>query len=192
MHFYTTKEIEYLREISPGRSNEKITEMFNKRFDLDQSKKAISAIRKKYKIFTGLTGQFEKGLIPWNKGIKGLQIGGKETQFKKGNIPKKYRPVGSERINADGYIEIKIADPNKWRAKHIIIWEEKNGPLPKGHVIIFGDADKSNIDINNLILVTRAELLMMNRNNLIKNDFEITNTGLNIARLYQKIGERKR
>lgn len=192
MHFYTTKEIEYLREISPGRSNEKITEMFNKRFDLDQSKKAISAIRKKYKISTGLTGQFEKGSIPWNKGIKGLQIGGKETQFKKGNIPKKYRPVGSERINADGYIEIKIADPNKWRAKHIVIWEEKNGPLPKGHAILFGDADKSNIDINNLILVTRAELLVMNRNNLIKNDFEITNTGLNIARLYRKIGERKR
>ena len=31
--------------------------------------------------------QFQKGMKSWNKGMKGLQIGGVETQFKKGQTP---------------------------------------------------------------------------------------------------------
>jgi hypothetical protein len=33
------------------------------------------------------SGQFKKGHQTWNKGLKGLEIGGKETQFKKGAVP---------------------------------------------------------------------------------------------------------
>lgn len=192
MHYYTTGEIEFLREITPGRSNKEITEMFNKKFGLNQSKKAISAIRKKYKISTGLTGQFEKGFTPWNKGLKGLQMGGKETQFKKGNIPINYRPVGSERINVDGYTEIKVADPNKWRLKHQVIWEEHHGKIPKNHNVIFGDGDKSNLNIDNLLLITKAQMLYLNRHGLIKNDVDITKIGITLADLSAKIIERKK
>ena len=47
-------------------------------------------------------------------GKKGICADGCErTWFKKGHIPANYRPVGSERVNADGYIEVKVADPNK-------------------------------------------------------------------------------
>ncbi|MEN6487843.1 MAG: HNH endonuclease [Smithella sp.] len=64
------------------------------------------------------------------------------TQFKKGNKPANWVPIGTERTNRDGYVEVKIADGrlNKnWKAKHIFIWETANGPVPKGHVVIFGD-----------------------------------------------------
>jgi hypothetical protein len=33
------------------------------------------------------SGQFKKGMTAWNKGLKGIDIGGKETQFKKGQVP---------------------------------------------------------------------------------------------------------
>ena len=33
------------------------------------------------------SGQFKKGITAWNKGLKGIDIGGKETQFKKGQVP---------------------------------------------------------------------------------------------------------
>lgn len=42
----------------------------------------------------------------------------RKTMFRKGNIPANHKPIGYERINADGYIEVKVAEPNKFRLKH--------------------------------------------------------------------------
>lgn len=100
-------------------------------------------------------------------------------------------PVGSERVNSDGYVDIKISDPNKWKGKHILIWEKENGPVPKGHCVIFGDGNNRNFDSNNLILVSRQQLIVLNKNNLIQSDADLTRTGVIIADLYQKINERK-
>ena len=41
---------------------------------------------------------FAKGHIPWNKGVKGICLGGKQTQFKSGCKPSNHRPVGSTRV----------------------------------------------------------------------------------------------
>jgi hypothetical protein len=129
--------------------------------------------------------------VPANKGRKG--VGGWEpTQFKAGHRPWNYMPVGSERINGEGYMDIKIADPNIWRAKHLVIWEAANGPLPKGHAVMFCDGNKMNTDPDNLILVTRKQLVRLNQNNLIQDDIELTKTGIIIADIYGKIAEKKR
>lgn len=195
MHFYTTNEIEYLKEITPGRTNAEITKMFNKRFNLDLSKKAISGTRKRFGFLTGSDGRFEKGRIPVNKGLKKYWEGGEETQFKKGHKPHNWVPIGSERISKDGYIQIKIQEgkfQHNWRGKHILVWEAHNGPLPKGHSIVFGDGDNRNFDISNLILVTRAQLLYLNRHSLIKNNVEITKIGVALAKIDKKLNERKR
>ena len=152
----------------------------------------IKAFKKNNKLNSGLTGRFKKGQTAWNKGIKGLDIGGKETRFKKGHIPKNHRPVGSERVNVEGYVEVKIAEPNKWSYKHVEIWKEHCGEIPEGHAILFGDGDKTNFDINNLIMVSRQQLLVLNRKNLIQNNVDLTKTGVIIADLYRKINKRKR
>jgi hypothetical protein len=194
---YTEEQLNYLRKLcKEGLFNKEITERFNNKFNLNKTESAIDNIRAKYGIKTTARLYFNKGHVPWNKGLH-YKAGGrsKETQFKKGEMPPNWVPIGSERITKDGYIQIKIQEgkfQRNWRGKHILIWEEINGPLPDGHAIIFGDGDKRNFDIDNLILVTRAELLILNRKSLIKNDAEITKTGVNIARLYQKISERNR
>lgn len=194
---YTKEQLDYLRDLgNKGLFNDDITKEFNKKFNTDKTEGAINSVRGKYKIHTKARYWYKKGSIPWNKGLH-YKAGGrsKETQFKKGEMPPNWVPIGSERITKDGYIQIKIQEgkfQRNWRGKHILIWEEINGPLPDGHAIIFGDGDKRNFDIDNLILVTRAELLILNRKSLIKNDAEITKTGVNIARLYQKISERNR
>lgn len=193
---YTEEQLAYIRHLCKidKITNKEITEKFNKKFSTNKSEKAIKAIRQKYGIYieNPEKGYFPKGHVPWNKGLKGIDIGGKETQFKKGNIPSNYRPVGSERVNADGYAEIKIADPNTWELKHRIIWKEHNGPIPDGFVVIFGDGDKTNFNIDNLVLVSRAQLLKMNQYNLIQNDADLTRTGALIADLHLKIGEKSR
>ena len=116
----------------------------------------------------------------------------KATMFEKGNIPKNSRDIGSERITKDGYTEIKIADPDVWVLKHRLIYEKYYGEIPAGYSVIFGDGDKQNCNIDNLILVSRSELLLMNRNKLIKNDSVLTKVGVNIAKLLDTMNKKKR
>lgn len=190
---YTEEQLDYIRRLCKidTITNREITEKFNKKFGTNKSERAIKAIRKKYniRIENPVTGHFPKGHIPWNKGLKGIDIGGKETQFKKGDMPPNYQPVGSERVTVDGYLEVKVKDPNVWKGKHILIWEEHNGPVPEGHCIIFGDGNKENLDINNLICVSRKQLLGLNRHNLIQSNAELTKTAVNIVDLKYKIAD---
>ena len=95
---------------------------------------------------------FQKGSVPFNKGMKGICAKGCEkTWFKKGQKPINHRPLGSERITVDGYTEVKVEEPNKWRLKQQIVWEEHCGVVPKGYVLIVADGDKTNFDIKNLL-----------------------------------------
>lgn len=167
-----------------------MTELLNKSFETNYTVAQMKSYYGNNNINSGTDGRFAKGHIPANKGLIG--VGGWEpTQFKKGNVPVNYRPIGSERVNVYGYVEIKVADPNKWRLKHQVIWEEANGHIPKGHVVIFGDRNTDNLDPKNLILVSKSQLLIMNKNRLIQNDADLTRTGIAIADLYQKISKRK-
>lgn len=94
----------------------------------------------------------------------------RETQFKKGVrqgvAVKLYKPIGTERISKDGYLERKVNDgmplQRRWRAVHLITWEAANGPLPKGHAVAFINKDRRDIRIENLELITRAELMRRN------------------------------
>ena len=113
--------------------------------------------------------QFPKGHIPQNKGKKvspELYAKMKPTMFKKGQASLNKRPVGSERVNVDGYIEVKVADPNKWRLKNRVIWEQHNGKIPPGHNIQFKDRNPLNCTIENLYIISQAEQ-MRNENSFL-------------------------
>ena len=104
--------------------------------------------------------RFHKGHTPPNKGKKvSPEVYEKmsPTMFKNGHIPVNHREVGSERINADGYIEIKVAEPKRWRLKHRIIWEQVNGEIPKGYNVQFKNHNPQDCRIENLYLICRAD-----------------------------------
>lgn len=112
-------------------------------------------------IYRRLGVRFKKGNVPFNKGIKGFRVSEK-TEFKKGNIPLNTKPIGSIRINKDGLKEIKYC-LHKWRSLHSHLWILQHGEIKNSNVVIFKEnADKMNFTINDLQLVTRAELLKMN------------------------------
>ena len=187
-HKWTDEEKEYLASIVKGSTYEEITKQMNDKFEYNFSKEQIKGMMYRNKLTTGTVGYFKKGSTPWNKGLKGY-MGANKTSFKKGTIPPQYRPVGSERITKDGYIEIKVEDPNKWELKHRVIWKQHHGEIPKGYAVIFADGDKSNLDIDNLLLVSRKQLLFMNRNNLITENKDFTKVGVNIANVMIKLSE---
>ena len=131
--------------------------------------------------------KIKKGFTPWNKGIK---TGLKPTNgFKKGNRTWHTKELYSERLDKEGYTIIKIAEPNEWMRKHRWIWEQKYGEIPENHVIIFADGDKTNLNTDNLICVTRNELKVLNQCRLISSVPELTKTGLNIAKIKIKLAE---
>lgn len=92
-------------------------------------------------------------------------------------------PGGSERVNADGYIEVKVADPKKWKLKHRVVWESANGKIPKGCIIIFRDNDKTNTNIDNLLLIKRGTNATLNKAGLSKYSGEFKETAIRIAEL---------
>lgn len=142
------------------------------------------------------TGRFEKGDIPPNKGFKRKEWMSpeseaicKKTQFKKGHVPKNKKPIGSERISVDGYIEVKVSEKGRWALKHRIVYEQAHGKIPKGYVVVFADGNKLNLELDNLILVSRNELCRMNQNKLFTNDKELTKSGLVLVKLMNKMYE---
>ena len=191
LHIWSDEEKAYLKEIVVGRSHKEITELMNEKFEYQFEVKQIKNAIKRYKLNTGRTGYFPKGNIPFNKGTKGLCKANK-TSFKKGHIPSNSRPVGSERVNVDGYTEIKVSEPNKFRLKQRVLYEQyHNVKLSKDEIIIFLDQDKGNFNIDNLAKVTRHQLLQLNKNRLIKDNAELTKAGINIANILIKLNELK-
>lgn len=122
----------------------------------------------------GRLSQFKPGQTPLNKGKKhppgwapGRMAAG---QFKAGNKPHTWLPVGTLRIK-DGYLERKVTDlpgspSNRWHGLHRIVWEAANGPTPAGHVVVFKtgrhSTDLAQITIDAVELVSRAELMARN------------------------------
>jgi hypothetical protein len=104
----------------------------------------------------GIAYRYAKGHVPANAGQRrpGYAPGRMaQTQFKKGrpaSAARNYKPIGSFRINADGYLDRKLSDfglPQKrWQPVHRLIWIEAKGPIPAGHAVAFAQIPRPRLD----------------------------------------------
>lgn len=196
---YSPEVREYIQNNYIGCGPKDMAQKLNDLFGTEYTRNQIKGYYARAKLNSGLTGGFVKGQIPHNKGKKGIYYPGTErTQFKSGHLPHNTVPVGTERITRDGYIEIKIKmrpSPNKhdnWISKHRLIWEEANGPIPEGHTIIFKDGNIRNFDLNNLALVSRAELAVLNHRKMLRSNAQLTETSILCAKVILAKNRRKK
>ena len=184
---FSSEMVEYMEIICKGIGNQELTDRLNEKFGKDFKTKQVKAFKKNHKsLNSGLNGQFEKGIIPHNKGVKmspDVYEKIKPTMFKKGNVPENHREVGSERVRSDGYIEIKVAEPRTWELKHRIVWQSVHGPIDPDDRVLFLDGDSLNTNIENLTLISNQELLELSRRKLIKKDASLTELGILVAKL---------
>lgn len=116
----------------------------------------------------GKAYRYPKGHVPANKGKRGQPSVGRmaQTQFKKGQKPHTWQPVGSARIDDDGYHYVKLAETKPprfgWIQVHRLVWELHRGAIPPGHIICFRDGDKNHIAIDNLECITLRENMLRN------------------------------
>ena len=200
-HHYTPEQKDFLLKNVTGQTANALLVLFNEEFHLSLSVSKLRAFKKNHKLSSGVCSQFCKGCVPINKGKKWEefmspegQAASRKTTLKPGQTPKNHKPVGTEsRHYKHGVLEcvkLKIAEPNVWVFKHRYAWEQAHGPIPKGHKLLFLDGDRTNARVDNLALVTDAELKLINQNGLYLRHKELTESGIAIARLMQAGYER--
>ena len=116
----------------------------------------------------GKATQFQKGQAPPNKGqkmSKDVYQKVAKTMFKKGSKPMNTQPIGTihQRKDTGGkmYQYIKLSDSN-WQLLNRYTWEQHNGPIPKGMVVVYKDGNYMNNDIANLLMITKRENMARN------------------------------
>lgn len=120
----------------------------------------------------GLGTRFQAGQAGWNKGLKLGSDWGKATQFRPGQKPANYLPVGSLRVASSGYLQIKLHDtgypPRDWVMCHRHVWEQAHGPVPAGHVVVFRDGRKRHVvaEITDDVLECISREESMRRNSM--------------------------
>lgn len=163
-------EDDYLRKEYPERSNADLALWLHRSpravqlraLKLGVSKTPEFAERQRHK------GQFVKGQSAWNKGkAKKYWLSPEGAKrCSKGWFPKgkarddnpnsrKNKPLGSERVYADGYVWIITEHGRK--QKHRVVWEQAHGPIPHGYMVKFRDGNPLNCELENLYLVSRAD-----------------------------------
>ena len=176
-HIWTARQVDLLRQLYPSTDSATIAErmgiatsqVYHKAHKLGLKKSAEFYATRDAGRLNGVRGQqtrFKPGHQTWNKGMKGLDIGGKATRFKPGRKPHTWRPIGTERVSADGYLERKLTDTGCTRRDYVpvhrIVWRDAGRDIPPGHALVFKDGNKRNFDLDNLELVTRQELMRRN------------------------------
>lgn len=186
---YPAEVMDFIQENYVGTSYAEMAVKLKEEFGREYTQRQIKSYYNNHKLNSGLTGRFEKGNISPNKGKKGYVAPGSEKGwFKKGEKPWNTVPVGTVVTKEDGYLWKKIDDKpgagiHNWRQLHILIWEEANGQIPKGHMIIYKDKDKRNCTLGNLAMVSLEENAIMNNCGLRFENAEHTDTGILIAKI---------
>lgn len=146
---------------------------------------------------TGAAYRFKPGQSSWNKGMKGLDIGGKETRFKPGHMPRNTHPIGSYRLDKDGTLQRKVSNASgnnskRWRSVHELVWVEAHGPVPPKHIVVFKPGMRTNeleqITVDKVECISLAE--NMKRNTLHNLPKEVAQLVLLRGALQRQINKR--
>ena len=167
-HVWTDEQVEYLKKIAEGTPRKEIVKKLNDKFDLSLTLIQVRDCMNNRNIRNNLDTRFssEEG----------------------GNRCVQRKPIGCETKWDRGYVRVKLGE-NKWEFKQRYVWKQHYGEIPKDYSVIFLDGNLDNFDIDNLVLVSRRELMRYNSMKLKSNDIEVNKTAVNLAKLMAKIKE---
>lgn len=123
-------------------------------------------------------GQFKKGHIPYNKGLTRGSVSPK-TEFKPNIHAHNFKGYGTPKIKINPFKRPEIYTTTKEKIKAIsrgkeyntrkrttmarYLWTKIYGKIPKGMIVYnTNQSNPLNIEIQNLKLITRGELMKLN------------------------------
>lgn len=196
---------EFIRDNSWGASSKEMAEMVNEKFGTSFTQTMMKQFRQRHQIKSGVAGWYQKGHPPGTKGKTIEEICKhdpeklarvRSTQFKKGDRPINEMPIGTVVANSQGYLirkkQMEGGQWDRWEFLHRAVWEEHNGPVPDGMIIMFKDGNKQNCDISNLMLVSRGEIATMTKKGLRFEDPDLTEAAAGMVRLMISANKKRR
>lgn len=210
---YTPEMCEWLKSNYKGKTSIDLAKEMSELFSIDipvdklQNLKTMIRVREGFKFEPAInSGCYKKGHKSFNKGLKWDDFVSKKGQqkalkagFKKGHKPINAVNVGDEamRCNSynEGYVYVKVCDGKRnknWKPKQQVIWEKEYGEIPSGHKVIFLDGNRFNFDINNLVLVSNGEELIINKLDLVSGNAELKKTAVLAVKTRFKTLEKER
>lgn len=210
--YWSDQDIEKLRSLYPDNTTFSVAKMLSRtlysvngmafNLGLKKSEKHLNEgksgrIKKGERRGTGT--EFKKGNKPHNLGKKLDEIMSKDakekvlrTAFKKGRLPHNTKHDGIITIRTDKrgvsyqWIRLGVA---KWLPLYHHVWIEANGPIPKGHVLIFKDRNTMNSSLDNIMLISKIE--HCKRNSIARIPLEVRQTMTALKKLKKLIEEKK-
>lgn len=164
---WSPEDLASLGKIYPDTDNKTLARIFRRSEHSIKNQASLNGWQKSGTHMAKKPGCFKAGGSPWNKGIHYSAPGTERTRFKKGHVPASWKPIGTERVTKDGYLERKLSDTGNakrdWVAVSHIEWEKHSGrSVPKGHAVVFRDGNARNFARENLELISRADLMRRN------------------------------
>ena len=157
---FTPEQLERIRLLYPTTSDKQLAD------EMGCSTKPIRRVAKEM----GIT-KCPEYMDSVNSGIKKMIKLSKQGRLgcgtPRGTKPFNTHPIGAEiEKKRSGLVYRKVSDTGSrtvdWRPVSHLVWEEVNGKVPKGCMISFKDGNVKNVDIDNLELLTRQEMVSRN------------------------------
>lgn len=103
--------------------------------------------------------------------IKRGERRGIATEFKSGAPANNRLRTGTVTIRRETHTQlqrawIKVAEPNVWKKRAVVVWESIHGPLQQGFVVHHHDRDSLNDDPSNLRGMTKRDHINEHRGEL--------------------------
>lgn len=136
---YTPEMTQWIRDNCAGVEWESVAENFNRVFGADKTARQLRSHAHDNDIHNGI-------------------------YHARSTTMNKRRPVGSTRLDKDGYVVIKVAEPCHWRRAQLVEWEKHHKPIDtRKDMLIFLDGNRQNYHINNLYKLPRRLIAIFNR-----------------------------
>ena len=156
---WTVAEDRYLREVYPKYRNSSIAILMRRSKSAVLNRARKLGLHKGRELLDRIADQtrFKRGVPPPNKGRKRSECYTQEsikkmeaTQFKPGDKPLNYK--GGSVVSGCFMVYVNGRQINLKRK----VWEEHNGPIPNGYVIVCIDGNPRNCNIENLEMRKRG------------------------------------
>lgn len=119
------------------------------------------------------SGSFRKGLVPWNKGTKGVVVAwnkdlkgihlNPKNEFRTGEVAMEKSPSwkGGVQKNVRDCAYVAVA-PYVRARRPLMVYEAAHGKIPPGYVIYHLNGNKDDDSLENLVAIPRSELIRRN------------------------------
>lgn len=168
---FSDEEKEFIKKYYPGHGPRKTAEMINEVFHTNRTSNSVRTTA--YNLDVHISDALQNKIY--------------QEKLKKMHNTRRMDCGSIVETSHHGYA-VKL-DDGTWKNAAVVIWENANGPLPKGYQLIYLDGDKSNHNLDNLYLAPRKLAYQVQTNKCYKSgDSELTKSLIKYYELRNALG----